>query len=59
MPLLTKQELAAELKTPVTGVQALTRKRKIPCLRIGHRTVRYDLAAVLAALKKFEVQAAG
>jgi len=58
MPLLTKKELAAELKTPVTGVQALPRERKIPRLRLGRRTVRYILAAVLAARKKFEVQAA-
>jgi len=45
MPLLPKKELAAELKTPVTGVQALPLARKIPCLRPGHGTVRYDLAA--------------
>ncbi len=59
MPLLTKKELAAELRTPLTGVQALTRERKIPCIRLGHRTVRYDLEAVLAALKKYEVKADG
>ena len=33
-------------------------KRKVPSLRIGHRTVLFDPAKVRAALIKFEVAAA-
>jgi hypothetical protein len=57
MPLLTKKQLAAELGMLPTGIQALTRARKIPVLRISQKTVRYDLERVKAALAKFEVKA--
>jgi hypothetical protein len=30
--------------------------RKIPYIKYGHRTIRYDLAAVLEAVRRFEVQ---
>ena len=57
--LLTDQELAIELGTgfkPRT-VATLRRAGKIPYVRIGYRTLRYDLDAVLAALSKREVKA--
>ncbi|MEP6673418.1 MAG: hypothetical protein ABJF10_29995 [Chthoniobacter sp.] len=57
MPLLTQKQLAEELGLKVPGVISLTRKKKIPVLRISHRCVRYDLEKVRAALNKFEVKA--
>ena len=35
---------------------ALARARKIPSIRLGHRTVLFDLNEVRAALKKFTVK---
>lgn len=55
--LLTRQQLAEVLGLKAAGVISLTRKKKIPVLRISHRCVRYDLKKVLAALAKFEVEA--
>jgi len=57
MPLLTKKDIAAELSLTLSGIQALTRKRKIPVIRISHTCVRYDLEKVRAALAKFEQKA--
>jgi len=58
--MLTKEELRARLNLPSTRmVDELVRKRKIPCLRLGHRTVRFNLSKVLAALAKFELKAVG
>lgn len=51
--LLTKEELRQRLNLPSTrGVDELTRRRKIPVIRLGHRTVRFSWPAVEAALKK-------
>jgi hypothetical protein len=33
----------------------LRRERKIPFLRLGHHSLLYDIADVIAALKKLEV----
>jgi hypothetical protein len=38
---------------------ALARRRAIPSLRIGHRTVLMDLEKVRAALARFEVREIG
>jgi len=42
---------------PVRSLQTLKRRRKIPYLAIGHRTVRFDLEKVRQALDAFEVKA--
>ena len=56
--LLTKEELRAELNLRSTrGVEQLIKCRKIPVIRIGHRTVRFSLPQVLAALEKLTVRA--
>lgn len=55
---LTAEELAHELNLPSpNSVKALARKRKIPVLKIGYRTHRYDLEKCRAALSKLEVKA--
>jgi hypothetical protein len=41
---------------PVTLLK-LARDRKIPCIRLGYRTVLFNAEKVRTALQKFEVQA--
>lgn len=48
--LLTAQELAGHLGVSVSQVQRLSAQGKIPRYELGHRTIRYDLAEVRAAL---------
>ena len=58
--LLTKEELREKLNLPSTRmVDQLMKKGMIPYLPLGHKTVRFDLAKVKAALEKFEVKAVG
>ena len=40
-------------------VDELVRKRKIPVIRLGHRTVRFDFVKVEAALERLELKAVG
>ena len=55
--LLDIKQLSAELPMPVRSIQTLKRRKKIPYLAIGHRTVRFDLEKVRQALDVFEVKA--
>jgi hypothetical protein len=57
--LLTDEELAGELGTGFKRrtIASLRRAGKIPYQRIGYRTLRYNLDAVLAALSRLEVKA--
>ena len=58
--LLTKEELRQRLNLPSTRmVDELMRKRKIPYLKLGAKTVRFDYAKVLVALEKFEIKEVG
>lgn len=60
LQLLTKKQLRDALNLPSTRmVDELVRRRKIPVLRLGHRTIRFDLAKVQAALEKLELKAIG
>jgi hypothetical protein len=60
LQLLTKEELRLALNLPSTRmVDELVRRRKIPIIRLGYRTVRFDLAKVEAALEKLELKAIG
>lgn len=55
--LLTKEELADRLGAASTRtVDELMRRRKIPYLKLGHRTIRFDWDKVCAAQEKFEVK---
>lgn len=55
---MTADELAIALNLPgPETVKALARRRKIPVLKLGYRTHRYELEKVRAALAKFEVRA--
>jgi hypothetical protein len=59
--LLTDYELAAKLGTGFTprNIAELRRAKKIPVISLGYRTKRYDLNAVLAALRRREIKAIG
>ena len=60
LELLTKEELKNRLNLPSTRmVDELMRKRKIPYLKLGAKTIRFDYAKVLAALEKFEIKEVG
>lgn len=56
---LNKLELAERLGLTRRGVEELMRRRKIPFLTLGHRTVRFFWPAVERALSKFEHRAVG
>ena len=56
--LLSQTELAKALQVCKLTVSRWTTSRIIPCHRVG-RIVRYDLAAVLAAIAKAENKKGG
>ncbi len=57
--LLTDEQLARKLGHGFTErtVNRLRRERRIPVVRIGYRTLRYDLEEVVAALHKRTIKA--
>jgi hypothetical protein len=57
--LLKRRQLARAINTSVRTVDNLQRFKKIPCIKISPRCVRFHLPSVLAALRKFEVKEAG
>jgi hypothetical protein len=57
--LVKKSVVARAASTSVRTIDNLVRQRKIPIVRISKRCVRFHLPSVLAALRKFEVKAAG
>lgn len=58
--LLTKEQLRDALNLPSTRmVDELVRRRKIPVIRLGYRTVRFDLAKVEAAIERLELKSIG
>jgi hypothetical protein len=58
--LLTKEQLRDRLNLPSTRmVDELMRKHKIPYLKLGAKTVRFDEVKVRAALDRFEVKEIG
>ncbi len=55
---LTKEELRQKLNLPSTrSIDELCRRRVISSIRMGWRTIRFDLAAVLEDLEKVTVRA--
>jgi|GEM_PF-1664217 len=55
-PLITREELTAELKICLRHLDNLTRRRLIPHIRLG-RAIRYDPTAVRKALDKLTIKA--
>jgi hypothetical protein len=58
--LLTKEQLRERLNLPSTRkIDYMMKKRMIPYLKWGPKTVRFDWPKVQAALEKFEHRAVG
>lgn len=57
---MNKEELRSRLGLPSTRmVDDLMRKRKIPFVKLGHKTVRFQWSKVTAALAKLEIHEVG
>lgn len=50
--LLTLKELAQRLRLHPDTARSLYRRGKIPGIKLGHRTLRFDYAQVLEALRQ-------
>ena len=50
--LIDREDLARELKVTSRTITTWQREGRIPHIKIGRRTVRFDLADVVAFLKK-------
>jgi hypothetical protein len=58
--LLTKEQLRERLNVPhVRIIEEMTRKRRIPVVKLGYRTLRYSWPKVQAALEKLTVREMG
>jgi hypothetical protein len=57
--LRTYRTLSESIGVPEKTLRAWARARKIPCIRMGWRTVYFDEDRVRAALSKFTVNAIG
>jgi excisionase family DNA binding protein len=55
--LLNKVQLAERLGIEARSIEKLVRSRKIPVIRLGHRTVRFSWPKVEEALNKLTVEA--
>ena len=55
--LLKKKQLAAALNLSPRTIDNLQAQKKIPAIILSQRCVRYDLAAVLRSLNRFQVEA--
>jgi excisionase family DNA binding protein len=53
--ILDKKELAERLKLPVRSIEVLVQHRKIPVIKLGYRTHRFDWQKVEAAMAKLTV----
>lgn len=58
--LVTKKQLAAILNLPSTRmIDEMMRRRRIPFLKLGHRTIRFNVGRVREALTRLEVREIG
>lgn len=49
-PLLTTREISKRLRVDVVTVRRWTREGRLPCLKMGRKTVRYNWPEVQATL---------
>jgi hypothetical protein len=56
MKLVDIQQLSGELGPSVRALRTWVHARKIPFIKVGHRTMLFDPQKVRAALQKFEIQ---
>ena len=50
--LITTREMASRLGVTSDTIRKWAREGRIPCMRIGLKTLRFDAAAVLDSLRK-------
>jgi hypothetical protein len=55
--LLTKDQLATRMATTPRHIELMVYARKIPVIRLGHKTIRFSWPRVEAALAKLEEHA--
>jgi hypothetical protein len=55
--LLTEEQLAHALETSAYNVRHLRHRKKIPFIRLGHRSIRFDLVKVRKALENHRSKA--
>lgn len=56
--LVTERELAKAMTFGEFGIRELRKQGKIPVVKLGYRTLRYDLDEVAKALKKLTTEVA-
>lgn len=57
---LTKEQLRQRLNLPSTRmIDELVLRRKIPVIKLGHRTIRFNYERVRTALDKLEIKEVG
>lgn len=54
--LLTKQEIAERLGVGVRAVDGMVRAKRIPFIRLGHRTLRFNWSEVEKAVAAYVVK---
>jgi hypothetical protein len=52
--IITKAELAAELRCSMRQIERLQKARRIPSLKLSGRMIRYNRRSVMIALSRFE-----
>jgi len=53
------EQLEREIGIPIRTIRTLMQARRIPFLRLGRRTLYFDVQKVRDALDRFEVKAVG
>jgi hypothetical protein len=54
--LITEQQVAEHFGFPKSLVRKLRVEGKLPHVHLGYRSIRYDMSAVIAAMKRLEVR---
>ena len=57
--LLKRRQLARALSVSARSIDNWQRDKRIPFIKVSPRCILFDLASVLAALKRFEIREAG
>jgi DNA-binding XRE family transcriptional regulator len=55
--LITRKQLAQKLGLSERSIDNLQRRRALPVIKLSNRCCRFSLAACLASLRRFEVEA--
>jgi hypothetical protein len=54
--MISEKQVADHLGLPKSLIRKLRLEKKIPHLWLGYRTVKYELSAVISAMKRLEVR---